>query len=269
MKEVVRLKRFFFTLISGFIGIYFYNEYLNYKPIVKYETVYIDNLAKEFEGFTILQFGDLHGVRFGENQERLTSIINNLSFDMVAVVGDVIDRHQRDVTPFLELMAGIEADVPMFFVEGNVDEPSEVDEIRSFGLEMLDEPYTFRRNGSELIVMKYNFNHPLTEAYDHKTVVGLGHEPLPQDLGYDLILVGHYHGGQVRIPGYGAIFIPNIDGQRWFPTQSDVMGLQEFDGYTQSITAGLGASSSLKWFQKRWFNPPEINSITLSNKKIN
>ena len=255
------------SLCIGIMGIYLFNEFLNLFPIVRKEVIYIEDLPDEFEGFTILQFSDLHGKTFGRDQWILTRLINKQSFDMIAITGDVVDRHDPDLTPFFDVLEGIESDAPQFFVKGNIDSLEDVEIIRQHGLEMLDEPYVFNRNGKELLIKQYVWNTVLGDEFDDKVVIGLGHEPLPQNLGYDLILVGHYHGGQIRIPGYGAIFIPNIDGQQWFPDQSDVMGLKQFEGYSQYITAGLGASASSKWLQKRWFNPPEINLITLTNQK--
>lgn len=247
------------------LSLYVFNEYLNRTPIVRHQKIYIEDLPASFEGFTILQFGDLHGEQFGESQKRLTEVINLQTFDMVAITGDMVNRHYRDLTPFIEILNGIRADVPIFFVKGNIETDEEVEAIRLLELEMLEEPYVFKRGNDELIIKHYEFNKELDPHLKSKTVIGLGHEPLPQDLGYDLILVGHYHGGQIRIPGYGAIFIPNIDGRQWFPKQSEVRGLQQFNGYSQYITAGLGASSSLRWLEKRWFNPPEINVITLTS----
>lgn len=255
------------SILIGIIGIYLFNELLNTFPIVRKQVVYLENLPDEFDGFTILQFGDLHGETFGWEQRILTRLINKQSFDMIAIVGDMVDRHDPDLEPFLQLLDGIESNALQFFVKGNIDSEEDVEVIRAEGLEMLDEPYIYTQNGEELIIKKYVWNQQLDDELKTKIVIGIGHEPLPQDLGYDLILSGHYHGGQVRIPGYGAIFIPNIDGQQWFPDQSDVMGLKEFEGYLQYTTAGLGASASNKWLQKRWFNPPEINLITLTNQK--
>ena len=84
-------------------------------------------------------------------------------------------------------------------------------------------------------------------------------------LDYSLILAGHYHGGQIRIPFYGALFIP--DGQNirngFFPDQKYVMGLMDIGGIQQYVSAGLGAST----IPFRLFNTPEINLLTLKAKQ--
>jgi uncharacterized protein len=80
-------------------------------------------------------------------------------------------------------------------------------------------------------------------------------------LDFNLILAGHNHGGQIRIPFYGALFIPGTLSHRgiWFPDQKDVSGLNEYEGIQQFISAGLGASV----IPFRLFDTPEINIIIL------
>jgi len=87
---------------------------------------------------------------------------------------------------------------------------------------------------------------------------------------YDLIVAGHYHGGQVRIPLYGAVYIPNSTGRSWFPPQHLVSGLNEWHGFRQYVSRGLGASGNLRLWGRalhlpgfRLFNRPEINLMTL------
>lgn len=88
-------------------------------------------------------------------------------------------------------------------------------------------------------------------------------ENSPHDLpDYDLILAGHYHGGQFRIPLYGALYIPDaVDG--WLPPQEMVSGLLERGAYRQYVSRGLGASDRFLLLSFRLFNTPEINLIVL------
>lgn len=72
----------------------------------------------------------------------------------------------------------------------------------------------------------------------------------------DLMLTGHAHGGQVRLPGIGGLYAP---GQGWFPEYSD--GLWIDKGLTMIVGRGIGNSVEIP----RIFNPPEINTIILKN----
>jgi len=107
----------------------------------------------------------------------------------------------------------------------------------------------------------------------------LNHYPFPtnltasqiethQHLDYDLILAGHYHGGQIRLPFIGALYIPSYNTENnntgLFPDQNDVKGLSYFGETPQYISAGMGSSNVLPLLNFRLFNTPEINLITLT-----
>lgn len=265
-------KVFSFFVVSLFlfiVGIYLYNEWLNSNIKVKYEVIEINDLPEEFEDFTILHFADLHGVEFGKKQKKLINLIKSLSYDVVAITGDVIDRHNPTLQPLYDLLDGIMDGTPVLFSQGNVDTDEDFNSIRNYGVEVMDNPFIIERNGEKLVFQKYAFYQKVDPQYDDSIVIGLGHEPFPQDLGYSLILVGHYHGGQIRIPGYGALFVPAVEGTQWVTDQSQIIGVQDFGTYSQHIAGGLGASADFKWLQKRWFNPPEINLLTLKSRQIN
>lgn len=138
----------------------------------------------------------------------------------------------------------------------------------------------------DAVIETYNANEAkncmsIKEGLEHldikeeDTVIGIGHYPIYEErlkmfsednpLGYDLLLSGHFHGGQVRIPFYGALYVPDSSSETngFFPNQEHVSYLQTFNNVNQYISRGLGASSI---FKVRIFNPPEINVLTLKKK---
>lgn len=87
---------------------------------------------------------------------------------------------------------------------------------------------------------------------------------------FDLIIAGHYHGGQIRFPFLGALFIPEAWSERkgFFPPQDRVKGLWEYKGIQQYVSAGLGSSDAITFLKFRFLNPPEINLLILKSDEI-
>lgn len=73
----------------------------------------------------------------------------------------------------------------------------------------------------------------------------------------DLVLTGHAHGGQVRLPGIGGLYAP---GQGWLPEYTE--GVFAENETTMIVGRGIGNSVELP----RIFNPPEITTVVLRNE---
>lgn len=266
--KISKIKAGVFVCCLIFIFSFIYNVYDNNRIKVVVTEVEFENLPEAFDGFSILQITDLHGKEFGEKQEKLTSLINSLEYDMIAITGDIQNKHKDGIQPFIDMMQGIKNKENTFFVYGNIDEQKYFEQIKESGCNMLEKPFEFRRGNASLWIDEYSH---LKNFDKDKFSVGLTHIPIPAPVGHDLILAGHHHGGQYRIPFLGAVFIPNINGRNLFPKQSDVSGLKVFEKYNgfeinpfkQFISRGLGASADLKLIEFRLFNTPEINIIKL------
>ena len=76
--------------------------------------------------------------------------------------------------------------------------------------------------------------------------------------GADLLLAGHTHGGQLRLPGIGAL-VTNCD----LPRQQ-ARGLSDWQGVPLHVSAGMGASP---YSDYRLFTPPEATLLTLRAPK--
>ncbi len=78
-----------------------------------------------------------------------------------------------------------------------------------------------------------------------------------------LILAGHYNSGQWRLPGIGAIYVPELG---WFPKDEAIRGLSYPAGIPQYISPGLGSDPNYTYEPGRVFNAPTLTLITLTRK---
>ena len=122
MKKI--LKIVFTVICISILVVILYNVYDNNRIKIVKETIEITDLPSEFEDFKILQITDLHGKTFGRDQNRLINLINSIDYDVIAITGDMVDKHTDDTGPFIEMLDGIENKEYIFFVDGNVDKPS-------------------------------------------------------------------------------------------------------------------------------------------------
>ena len=290
-----RLKRglvFILSVCFLITVIWKYNESLNNQIRLVQEEIVIHDLPEELEGFTILQLTDLHGKHFGENQEQLLAMINQIEYDVLAITGDMGDLNDDpDGQALKQLIVGLIGEGKVVYVEGNHGpfvkdrESGTVNEmgkwLESQGVDLLIEPLAIDYQGAKIWIAEQTlpFYHPIgfEGITEEDTLIGVMHYPMNESFyenqsknedfpPYDLILAGHYHGGQWRIPGLGALFISDVNGDNWFPSQERVSGLTEWSGYKQYVSRGLGASGSHSLLKQRWFNPPEINLLTLKSK---
>ena len=279
-KILIKGMRVIMLLLLVFIvGIILYSVYDNNRIVLVKEKVEIENLHTSFNNFKILQITDLHGKMFGKNQKNLIDKINSINYDAIAITGDMIDSDSDDYEPFIKLLEGIENKEYIFYIPGNHG-PEFFDKLGDLGCIPLDNPYEIQRGNDKIVLFDFynnlGFRDDIKE-YENYTTIAITHYPwndsfynnAREHVGkYDLVIAGHYHGGQIRIPFYGALFIPNINEAGLFPKQSDVSGYNVYGDYKQYISRGLGASklggTNLKF---RLFNTPEINLITLVKDK--
>ncbi|MDQ0217469.1 hypothetical protein ELQ35_06975 [Peribacillus cavernae] len=85
---------------------------------------------------------------------------------------------------------------------------------------------------------------------------------------FDLLMAGHYHGGQIRLPLLGALFVPEPWYKRngLFPPRNRVKGLWKFKQTKQYVSAGLGSSDAIPFLKFRFFNPPEVDVLTFKRQ---
>jgi predicted MPP superfamily phosphohydrolase len=231
----------------------------------------------EFDGFKILHLSDLHNKEFGLNQSILTGLTLDLKPDIIAVTGDMVCDGKIDKTlKYLEQAVQI---APVFAVSGNHEHYYKErygyfkEQLTDSGVNFLENRVQeITKNGQTINIIGVSDISSFKSKKDHcKTItlltaqargfkIMLAHAPhfigIYQNSGADLILSGHAHGGQIRLPLIGGLFAP---GQGPFPRYTS--GLYNLkNNVSLIVNRGLGDTI----FPWRINNPPHMILITLN-----
>jgi uncharacterized protein len=236
-------------------------------------TVALPHLPPALAGLTIAQISDLH---FGEwmTLERATQIVetvNALNPDVVVVTGDFFSViHDRALVALDTSFRQLRAPHGVYAILGNhdhwTDAPTVDQAVRATGMTLLrNEHVVIERDGAQLYLAGlddiWEQQHDLEAALDgipaESPVILLAHEPDYADTAatdgrVGLQLSGHSHGGQVRLPGQGALQLPYL-GQKYDA------GKYEIEQMTLYVNRGVGMIAPYV----RFGCPPEITFITL------
>lgn len=242
-----------------------------------------ENLPAEMDGFRIALIADLHCARFGENQSELCGAVRALSPDLVVLCGDILDSTLCDFEPVEELLRGLSG-LTVAAVYGNHEnsvsyyDRAELAELyEKYGVTLLsDDSVILTTNGVSFCVsgaadpscwgkndLEYVREHlPQCRPADGMFNLLLCHRaniyPALSGLGFDLVLSGHLHGGQIRIPFVGGLISPS---RELFPDYTS--GVYSENGSLLVVSRGLGNSIKIP----RVFNPPELVSVVLRAEK--
>ena len=235
---------------------------------VRRTKIELDRLPEAFDGFTILQVSDLHNRAYGRDGRALIRTVQSLSFDCIAITGDLLDRHlpKRRENGY-RFAAAAAKQGPVYFIQGNHEWRIGWEDIRKElierGVRVLDnEVVTFRRNGAALAMIGSLDKATVAEIQalvpQNTCSILLAHHPERIEdytsTGVDLVLSGHAHGGQVRLFGRG-LYSPD---QGVLPRYTS--GIYTSGRTRLYVSRGAGNHSFLP---PRIFNRPEIDLITL------
>ena len=247
---------------------------------VSVHTLYSEKL-NEGQKVEVLLITDLHSSVYGDNQQALINKIKAEKPDLILMAGDIVDD-KRPILGTQQLLEGLLNTAPIYYVTGNHEywsgECEEIkDWLREYGVIVLeDEVQEVIINGVDLAIAgledparktdwpRYNTATAAREAFENlEEVPGykilLAHRPelirVYQQHPFDLVVSGHAHGGQVRIPFLleQGLYTP---GQGFFPKYTK--GAFIHGNLTHIISRGLH-----KGMLPRVFNPPELVKITL------
>ena len=229
-----------FLALSGGLGaagaLAYAFEYEPHDLEITPRTVKLARLAPELDGLRIAQLSDFHYEQLTQPSFIREAVrqVNLQAPDLVVLTGDFVSEGPmpeafgaRSSYPCAEILAGIECR-ERWCVLGNHDvqvgPATVIDALETHGLPVLENRHVpFERKGARLWlagVKDIGLSKPDLDLAAPKglqsareAVILLAHEPDYADKvarhgGVDLMLAGHTHGGQVRLPVVGALYTP-------------------------------------------------------------
>jgi predicted MPP superfamily phosphohydrolase len=231
-------------------------------------------LSSNGRGLRLLHLADIHMERLTKRDREVIRQARSLQPDVIVFTGDFLNlSYTREPAAWAEvrnMLAEFAAPLGFYAVSGSpaVDPPDVVARlVEGLNLRWLqDECVTLRADGQVFNLIGLTCTHDpeedaprleqiMNRAGRDRFTVLLYHSPdlAPEAarLGVDLQLSGHTHGGQVRLPLYGALFAASLYGKRF------EMGLRRVDGLRLYVSRGIGMEGKGAP-RVRFLCPPEI-----------
>jgi uncharacterized protein len=230
----------------------------------------VAGLSPGLDGLRIGLITDLHHSEMVPAQDiaRAASLMMAENPDLIVLGGDFVTWGDRTyVVPCSEALGSLSAPFGVYAVVGNHDDDRDMPAaLISHGYEVLRDARTtvrIRGEGLDLVGVRYWTRRARDIARlirgAESTVILLAHDPRRLDeaaaLNVPLVLSGHTHGGQVVLPGLGAI------AAKKFPV---VAGIGRRANTSIFVSRGVGTV----YVPYRLNCPPDVSVITLKSKSV-
>jgi len=184
---------------------------------VRHNDVFLPKLPRAFDGYTFLHLSDLHVDMNETIAGDIAAVVRNLHYDACVFTGDYRARTAGPIEGTVDGMQRICTVLrrPLYGVLGNHDSIRMVPAFEAMGIRMLlNESVTIERSGERLQIAGVddphyyrvdNLEKAATPLHADAVAVLLSHTPeihrQAAHAGFDLLLSGHTHGGQICLPG--------------------------------------------------------------------
>lgn len=246
-------------------------------------TIVSNRLPQSFSGYVIAHVSDLHNAEFGKGNSELLQKLEDGNPDIIVITGDLADSRHTDIDIAVKFANEAMKIAQVYYVTGNHEARLDGYDRLETGLTdagvivLRDEVHRIERSNEEILLiglddpgfaLKSNWfgetqamiNAKLKNLNaDRNTFsVLLSHRPELFEIyagnQIDLVLSGHTHGGQIRLPFIGALVAPD---QGFFPKYD--AGLFHSGNTKMIVSRGLGNSI----IPVRVNNRPELVIVTL------
>ncbi len=221
---------------------------------------------------TIVQLSDLHSKEFGKDNEKLITMVEELAPDLIAITGDFLDSSRVKTEVALNLSEKLVEIAPVYYITGNherlINDAVYMEfetKLKETGVNVLFNRVIPWNEEVDIIGLDDMSLHSgdntlpaiMEQVEQDKVTILLAHEPQEiewyAECGADVVLSGHAHGGQVRIP-FTEIGLVAPD-QGLLPKYTS--GVHQCDNTQMVISRGLGNSI----IPVRVFNQPEVIKV--------
>lgn len=282
-----KIFKILFIIVFFILLVFLYSRFIGTKGLIVKEYKLInDSFVDNFYGLKIIHMSDLH---YGDttNKKDLEKIIERINLsqpDIVVFTGDLYSNILEDdaKNELITNLKNITADIKKYAIKGNHDDELWDEIMEESGFIDLNNnvDIIYNNSTSSILIAGINTNDDITESiqkidellknndtqqensdvmqkFSYKIL--LLHEPdkiLDFDYSnYDLILAGHSHNGQIRLPFIGALYTPD-GSKKYYDEYYDLGNTKLY------ISSGIGTSK----LKLRLFNRPSFNLYRLTNK---
>jgi hypothetical protein len=241
-------------------------------PEITHTDVWLSRLSPAYDGLKIAQLTDLHHSLFTplEEIQRAVHLANRLRPDVVALTGDYVTLSPTYIWPVARALGKLNARLGVFAILGNHDfqvDPEEITRaLRAQRIRVLRNSHCALRSRSgnlwivgvdDLWWQAEDIRSAMRSIPARDPKILLCHNPLgirmAAEHGIDLMLSGHTHGGQLRLPVVGSVYGRSKLGERF------VEGWNRLDGTQIYVSRGIGKVL----VPLRFGCPPEIACLRL------
>jgi len=273
------LKVMGFAACSGAAGYVYSFEYSSNNIELTSLELPIKNLAPTFDNFTITQISDLHCDKKNaiDRLGQAVDIVNAEKSDIVVITGDYFtsdEEMKKHLWDCGNIISNIKSRYGVFSVMGNHDYWVNYNILRSMlekkGVEILDNRnVAIKKDGKSFSLVglaslwmgkmdtaKAFLNIPnipkIVVTHNPDTAIYIDqYDP-------DIMICGHTHGGQIRIPLYGPVVNYTRIGKKY------AMGLNKYKNTMMYTNRGIGTY----WIDARFYCLPEISTFILKSPKV-
>jgi predicted MPP superfamily phosphohydrolase len=232
--------------------------------------VFIDDLPEAFDGYRVAFLTDTHVAGFVRREfyRAVVDQVNHFDPDLILLGGDFVTWRRHIPLMADVLLTDLKARDAVLAVLGNHDYWANGDEVKAAmsakGVQfIINKSHVIRRNGAELPVVGIDEvyrGEPDVEAafagMKRGPRIGMTHHPdlidQVDDRRIDLLVCGHTHGGQIRLPFFGPLVVPSKHEGRY------AAGFHRVGEVLMYVSRGIGAIPPIRILCR-----PEVATFTL------